>query len=187
MSDDGDTLRDVSMPAKRLYRELFERHGLGEFSEAPTNRGTFRELIEGGWIDCWKATLAELPSWRGGYDRLTRPMYQCLCELAPPPAGNFETKTDDASSGDPPNPATIATPPPANAPANVPIADCDVYVPADTLWLDHGIRASRLSEAATAGKVETRTAPKGYKDSNGRKVLKLYHEKQAIKHCSARH
>ena len=59
------------------------------------------------------------------------------------------------------------------------------FLPADTLWFDHGIRRNRLAEAATAGKVDTKPAPKGWKDSMGRKVLKLYNRKQAIKHCSA--
>lgn len=60
------------------------------------------------------------------------------------------------------------------------------FVSADTLFIDHGIRQSRLSEAVRLGKVETQPGPRGYKDSDGREVRKLYHKKQAIKHCSVK-
>lgn len=60
--------------------------------------------------------------------------------------------------------------------------DYSGFVPADKLEMD-GIRPNRLSEAATAGLVRTRPAPKGLKDSLGREIRSLYHHGDAIKHC----
>lgn len=61
------------------------------------------------------------------------------------------------------------------------------YVSADTLSMDQGIRPQRLSEAARDGKVKTKPAPQGTKDSRGRAVYKLYHQGDARKHCSPQH
>lgn len=58
------------------------------------------------------------------------------------------------------------------------------FVPADTLELRHGIRRSRLSEAARTGRVKTKPAPPGVVDSQGRAVRQYYNEQQAIEHCS---
>lgn len=57
------------------------------------------------------------------------------------------------------------------------------FVPADTLAINHGIRQSRLSEAATANLVETKPAPKGLKDSQGKEIRVLYNQSQAIQQC----
>lgn len=59
----------------------------------------------------------------------------------------------------------------------------DGYRSADYLFAEHGIRSSRLSEAASAGKVRTMPAPKGMQDSELHEVRKLYNEADALKHC----
>ena len=84
-----------------------------------------------------------------------------------------QTPTDagDATSGD--------------DPAHEQPTGYEDFVPADTLEHDHGIKRNRLSEAATAGLVETKPAQPGLLDSQGRRILKTYNKKQAIKHCSA--
>ena len=60
----------------------------------------------------------------------------------------------------------------------------DGYVPADTLAVEHGIRPQRLSEAGRQGKVKMKPAPKGHMNSAGKRIRTLYHEQQAIKHCT---
>lgn len=59
-----------------------------------------------------------------------------------------------------------------------------MYVSADSLELAHGIRRSRLSEAARIGKVRTKKAPAGYPTTDGSIVRILYHAGDARKHCS---
>lgn len=58
---------------------------------------------------------------------------------------------------------------------------------ADWFGHEHGIRPSRLSEAAKRGIVRTVPAPRGYLDSQGRKVRILYHEAGGLEHCSPKH
>ncbi|MFQ5463782.1 MAG: hypothetical protein ACE5E5_14290 [Phycisphaerae bacterium] len=58
------------------------------------------------------------------------------------------------------------------------------YLSADTLLINHGIHAPRLSEKATKGLVRTKGAPRGLRDSEGRQVRKLYHEQDALRECS---
>lgn len=57
------------------------------------------------------------------------------------------------------------------------------FVPADTLWISHGIRQSRLCEAKKKGLVKTKPAPPGIKDSQGKGVRVFYNQSQAIQHC----
>jgi hypothetical protein len=64
------------------------------------------------------------------------------------------------------------------------VPDIEGYRTADWLWHEHGIKHSRLSEAARDGNVKTTQAPRGTLDSQGRKVRTLYNEAEAVKHCS---
>lgn len=98
---DDNTPSDVSRPATLLYRELFELHGLGEFDNAPTTRGTFHELVNCGWIGVREEPLQHVRrtiNWHTGERRSssTRLMYQCLLEFADNEAGDRETTPDDA-------------------------------------------------------------------------------------------
>lgn len=61
------------------------------------------------------------------------------------------------------------------------------YCPADWFWHEHGIKQARLSEAAGAGKVRTKPAPRGYLDTEGRAVRVLYNKADALKHCAPKH
>lgn len=70
------------------------------------------------------------------------------------------------------------------ATAATPAETLDGFEPANTLWHDHGIARSRLSEKAREGKVRTKPAPQGTLDSQGRKVRKLYNRADARKYCS---
>jgi len=60
------------------------------------------------------------------------------------------------------------------------------YVPADTLAYDYGISHSRLSEGARARRIRTMPAPPGMM-SNGRRVRKLYHRGDALRHASPKY
>lgn len=55
------------------------------------------------------------------------------------------------------------------------------YLPADEIYLRHGIRPERLSEAVRESDVRSRQAPRGTRDSQGKQVRILYHELDAIK------
>lgn len=58
------------------------------------------------------------------------------------------------------------------------------YAPADTIRLDHGISSSRLSEGKTKGKIKTRPAPSGLKDTQGKNIHVLYHVEDAKEYAS---
>lgn len=69
------------------------------------------------------------------------------------------------------------------APSNGDVNDGEFHSAA---WFEirHGIRASRLTEAAGNQLIRTKAAPKGYADVEGRRAFRLYHVEDALKHCS---
>ncbi len=65
--------------------------------------------------------------------------------------------------------------------------DASKYKPAAWFNLHHAIPPARLSEAARDKRVRTRKAASGVTTENGKRVLKLYHEDDALKHCQPKH
>jgi len=61
------------------------------------------------------------------------------------------------------------------------------YASAADLEFDHGIRPTRLSEAATAETVRTKPAPRGYCDKQGKRAEVLYHVQDALGFCEPKH
>ena len=61
------------------------------------------------------------------------------------------------------------------------------FASADTLFVDHGIPKTRLSEGKKAGTIKTKTAPPGQRDSQGKAVRILYHIDDAVKNYSPKH
>lgn len=61
------------------------------------------------------------------------------------------------------------------------------YAPADTIRLEHGILKPRLSEGKKAGKIKSKPAPAGIKDTEGRAVRVYYHVADALAYCKPQH
>lgn len=86
-----------------------------------------------------------------------------------------------ASSWRLPNPD--AEPEPEKQPADGP-DDLAGYQPAAWFELNHGIMHPVLSTASgEGGPVRTKPAPRGRRDSEGRRVFKLYNVEDALLHC----